>query len=209
MNKYLAADCVEGSNFKYDLYAVVRHLGGFGGWHYKAECKTQNKWYNFNDTVVTEIQEESVICNKGSDSVYVLFYKKQNNQVHGLETDVICFSDVVKERIIFPAIEFIYLDGNRGNCVPVWIRSLSDYWKPGSRADFYDDFSDVHRFYTELDNYQQVKSFVINTGMKTLTNADINEILCLQSSSTSIDSIIQHEFGAALFELILLWEGRQ
>ena len=54
--------------------------------------------------------------------------------------------------------------------------------------------------------YQQVKNFVCSTGVKNLTNDNINEILCLQSSYTTTESSIQHKFGAALIDAILLYE---
>jgi hypothetical protein len=204
MNTYLAANCVEGLNFMYDLYAVVRHSGGLGGGHYTAACKQHNKWYSFDDSKVTEIQEDGV----NSDSAYILFYKKQNNQVHALEMDVVVFSDDVKERFIFPAIRSIYVE-DRSDSAARWVRLLSAYWKTEvMNSDLNDDFGDVRTSYTELENYQQVKNFVCSTGVQNLTNDYINEILCLQSSCTSTESSIQHEFGAALIEAILLYEDR-
>jgi len=59
----------------YDLYGVCNHSGGGGaGGHYFAYIKNANgKWYNFNDTMVTEIPENQVI----SAMSYCLFYRKQ------------------------------------------------------------------------------------------------------------------------------------
>ena len=202
MNTYLAANCVEGLNFMYDLYAVVRHSGGLHGGHYTAACKQHNKWYNFDDNKVTEIQEVGI----NSDSAYILFYKKQKDQVHALETDVVVFSDDVKRTFILPAIHSIYVEEYRSHDAPRWVRSLSKYWKPEENIDLYDDFGDVYTSYTELANYQQVKNFVCSTGVKNLTNDNINEILCLQSSYTTTESSIQHKFGAALIDAILLYE---
>lgn len=59
----------------YDLYAVCNHSGGLSGGHYFAYCKNINdKWYNFNDSSVSEIAENTVI----SPSAYLLFYKRKN-----------------------------------------------------------------------------------------------------------------------------------
>ncbi|CAD8158112.1 unnamed protein product [Paramecium pentaurelia] len=57
----------------YDLYAVSNHFGGLGGGHYTALAKNKftNKWYNFDDSMVSEINETSIV----SKSAYVLCYQ--------------------------------------------------------------------------------------------------------------------------------------
>jgi ubiquitin C-terminal hydrolase len=61
------------SRSKYKLYAVGNHHGGVGGGHYTAYCKTpDNKWYDFNDSNVSEINPSKVI----SPSAYCLFYQR-------------------------------------------------------------------------------------------------------------------------------------
>jgi len=57
----------------YELYAVVHHFGGLGGGHYTAYGKHQGKWYDFNDSSVTELRDDEVIDGK---SAYVLFYRR-------------------------------------------------------------------------------------------------------------------------------------
>ena len=203
LKKYLVANCDENElNFMYDLYAVVRHSGSLHGGHYTAACKQQNKWYSFDDSIVKEIGEVSV----NSASAYILFYKKKNNQVDALVTDVVVFSDDVKQIIIFPAIRSIYVD-DVSYSAPRWVRLLSIHWKPELRLELVDDFGDVRISYTELENYHQAKNFVCSTGVQNLTNDEINEILCLQSPSTATESSIQHKFGAALIDAILLYEN--
>lgn len=59
-------------SYKYELFGVCNHSGSCLGGHYTANVKNDNKWYNFNDTVVSEINENSVITSKS----YCLFYKK-------------------------------------------------------------------------------------------------------------------------------------
>jgi ubiquitin C-terminal hydrolase len=62
------------SSYKYDLYAVANHSGGVMGGHYTAYVKNPNgKWYHYNDTNVTEIDEKHIVSQKG----YVLFYRKK------------------------------------------------------------------------------------------------------------------------------------
>lgn len=63
------------NSYKYDLYGVCNHSGSTLGGHYTAYVKNANgKWYHFNDTMVTEIKENSVVSNKA----YCLFYRKKN-----------------------------------------------------------------------------------------------------------------------------------
>lgn len=60
--------------YKYDLYGVANHSGGTMGGHYFAYVKNANgKWYNFNDTSVSIIND---INNIVSPKAYCLFYRK-------------------------------------------------------------------------------------------------------------------------------------
>merc|ERR1719347_1827935 len=59
----------------YDLIAVSNHYGGMGGGHYTAygKSKIDNNWYYFDDSNVTQTNEEAV-CTKAA---YVLFYQRR------------------------------------------------------------------------------------------------------------------------------------
>ncbi|XP_065900676.1 ubiquitin carboxyl-terminal hydrolase 4-like isoform X2 [Dysidea avara] len=58
----------------YDLYAVANHYGGMGGGHYTAYGKNANgKWYHFDDSHVSETDENHVV----TSAAYVLFYKRR------------------------------------------------------------------------------------------------------------------------------------
>jgi ubiquitin C-terminal hydrolase len=58
----------------YDLYGICNHSGGVQGGHYTSFIKNANgKWYHFNDTNVTEIEENKLI----SPKAYCLFYRKK------------------------------------------------------------------------------------------------------------------------------------
>jgi len=60
------------SKYKYDLYGVCNHSGGALGGHYTAYVKTANgKWYHFNDTSVSEVNERVIVSTKA----YCLFYR--------------------------------------------------------------------------------------------------------------------------------------
>ena len=72
LNKY----CVGYGKNKniFDLYAISNHIGSLNSGHYYAYCRNENgKWYNYNDTSVTEISEEEII----SENAYCLFYIKK------------------------------------------------------------------------------------------------------------------------------------
>jgi len=61
---------------KYDLFAVANHFGSLSFGHYTAFCKNsvKNKWYEYNDSVVTEIDDESKIM---TPNAYILFYRQK------------------------------------------------------------------------------------------------------------------------------------
>ena len=57
----------------YELFGICNHYGESQGGHYTAYIKNSNQnWYNFNDTNVTEISESQLITAKG----YCYFYRK-------------------------------------------------------------------------------------------------------------------------------------
>ncbi|KAH7836981.1 hypothetical protein Vadar_008145 [Vaccinium darrowii] len=58
----------------YELYALTNHYGGMGSGHYTAHIKLldENKWYNFDDSHISPINEEDV----KSAAAYVLFYRR-------------------------------------------------------------------------------------------------------------------------------------
>ena len=60
----------------YELYAISNHYGGMGGGHYTAYAKNHftQKWYDFNDSSVSECgRDEKVV----SAAAYVLFYQRK------------------------------------------------------------------------------------------------------------------------------------
>ncbi|PON49641.1 Ubiquitinyl hydrolase [Parasponia andersonii] len=58
----------------YELYALTNHYGGMGSGHYTAHIKLvdENRWYNFDDSHISPINEEEV----KSGAAYVLFYRR-------------------------------------------------------------------------------------------------------------------------------------
>lgn len=63
--------------YVYELYGVCNHSGGVLGGHYTSFVKNANgKWYHFNDTNISEIDNNNNIV---TSKAYVLFYRKKNN----------------------------------------------------------------------------------------------------------------------------------
>ncbi|XP_020575008.1 ubiquitin carboxyl-terminal hydrolase 5 isoform X1 [Phalaenopsis equestris] len=58
----------------YELYALSNHYGSMASGHYTAHIKLfeENRWYNFDDSHVSSINEEEV----KSAAAYVLFYRR-------------------------------------------------------------------------------------------------------------------------------------
>jgi ubiquitin C-terminal hydrolase len=59
--------CLE--NMNYELFGIINHEGNIFGGHYYSYIK-KNKWFAFNDTTISEVQD--II----SDKNYCLFYRK-------------------------------------------------------------------------------------------------------------------------------------
>ncbi|CAJ0602458.1 unnamed protein product [Cylicocyclus nassatus] len=64
---------------KYDLIAMSHHVGGLGGGHYTASAlnKTTGKWYDFNDSCVSEIAPPSDPIT--GRTPYMLVYRRQHS----------------------------------------------------------------------------------------------------------------------------------
>nr|XP_043621900.1 ubiquitin carboxyl-terminal hydrolase 5-like [Erigeron canadensis] len=58
----------------YELYALTNHYGSMGSGHYTAHIKLieENRWYNFDDSHISLINEDDV----KSNAAYVLFYRR-------------------------------------------------------------------------------------------------------------------------------------
>jgi hypothetical protein len=74
--------CIKGPSDEdhvYDLFAVSEHIGGMGGGHYTAVCKNyrDGKWYDCNDSSVSEAQASDAVTPKA----YVLFYKRRSGGI--------------------------------------------------------------------------------------------------------------------------------
>jgi ubiquitin carboxyl-terminal hydrolase 4/11/15 len=65
-------------NSIYDLYGIIEHFGGLSYGHYIAKCKNFGKWYEFNDSKVSLINDDKIV----TQNAYILFYKKK-----GLENE--------------------------------------------------------------------------------------------------------------------------
>jgi ubiquitin carboxyl-terminal hydrolase 8 len=72
MSKYISKNNNK-KNILFELYAVSNHSGNEQGGHYWSYCKRDDKWFNFNDSEVSEISEDRIICPEN----YVLFFKRK------------------------------------------------------------------------------------------------------------------------------------
>ena len=75
ISKYILSQ-TKNKNIKYDLFAVANHYGSLHFGHYTAFClnSINNKWYEFNDSCVREINDETKIV---TQNAYVLFYRQK------------------------------------------------------------------------------------------------------------------------------------
>ena len=58
----------------YDLYAVINHYDGQGRGYYTASARNNGKWYEYNDSSVKGLSEESVV----GSAAYMLFYRRRD-----------------------------------------------------------------------------------------------------------------------------------
>ena len=65
------------NSYKYELYGVCNHSGGVLGGHYTSYIKNANqKWYHFNDALVSEVENVNNII---SPYAYCLFFRKKQS----------------------------------------------------------------------------------------------------------------------------------
>ncbi|KAL0700339.1 hypothetical protein Bca4012_056461 [Brassica carinata] len=68
----------EGESYLYELYAISNHYGGLGDGHYTAYAKLmdENKWYEFDDSRVSAVDESDI----KSSAAYVLYYRRVRSE---------------------------------------------------------------------------------------------------------------------------------
>ncbi|XP_065858457.1 ubiquitin carboxyl-terminal hydrolase 9-like [Euphorbia lathyris] len=68
----------DGESCMYELYAISNHYGGLGGGHYTAFAKLmdENRWYNFDDSRVSPVNEADI----KTSAAYVLFYQRVQSE---------------------------------------------------------------------------------------------------------------------------------
>lgn len=88
----------------YDLTAVICHHGTVGGGHYTsfARHESNDKWYEYDDQLVTLVSEEMV----QSCEAYVLFYRKSNPQMVEYRVQAMHLSDACAEQAPSSDIRF-------------------------------------------------------------------------------------------------------
>lgn len=77
LSKYVKSNNATEGSHVYELYAISNHYGGLGGGHYSAYCKlTDGKWYHFDDSHVSPVNESEI----KTSAAYVLFYQRVKPQ---------------------------------------------------------------------------------------------------------------------------------
>ena len=73
LKKFSDKECIGNYSTKYNLIGIGNHTGSMDFGHYYAFINIQNKWYEFNDSIVKEssFKEASTF-----GDTYILFYKK-------------------------------------------------------------------------------------------------------------------------------------
>ncbi|XP_021300601.1 ubiquitin carboxyl-terminal hydrolase 9-like isoform X2 [Herrania umbratica] len=68
----------DGQTYVYELYAISNHYGGLGGGHYTAYAKLidENRWYHFDDSHVSPVNESDI----KTSAAYLLFYKRVRSE---------------------------------------------------------------------------------------------------------------------------------
>ncbi|KAE8683924.1 Ubiquitin carboxyl-terminal hydrolase 9 [Hibiscus syriacus] len=72
LSKYVTSN--DRQAYIYELYAISNHYGGLGGGHYTAYAKLidDNRWYHFDDSHVSAVNEPDI----KTSAAYLLFYKR-------------------------------------------------------------------------------------------------------------------------------------
>ncbi|KAG4171926.1 hypothetical protein ERO13_A12G241400v2 [Gossypium hirsutum] len=76
LSKYVMSK--DGQSYLYELYAISNHYGGLGGGHYTAYAKLidENRWYHFDDSHVSAVDESDI----KTSAAYLLFYKRVRSE---------------------------------------------------------------------------------------------------------------------------------
>ena len=161
INKYIISED-KNKNIKYDLFAVANHYGSLNFGHYTAICKNSlnDKWYEFNDSMVSEIKDISRII---SENAYVLFYKQKN------------LSDLDWDKIYNK--KFINININD-------LASLIDFnydfiynSKSGNNSFIHNDKNDINKNKEEIYEQDEFDEKIKEENIFLKTKVDRNEII--------------------------------
>ena len=73
MSEYI--ECKNMDNYKYELFAVINHVGDLHNGHYTTYIKDRkNKWYHIDDETINKVPR---ICEIISSLAYCLFYRRK------------------------------------------------------------------------------------------------------------------------------------
>lgn len=108
----------------YDLFAVITHFGSVGGGHYIAYAKNSinSKWYEFNDSRVTEVSEYHV----ENAEAYVLFYNKRITTEQKFRAHI---REEMKRTNNLPSLDGVYI-------CKEWLTRFETCAEPGPISNF-------------------------------------------------------------------------
>ena len=98
-------------NLIYDCYAVSNHYGNMGFGHYTAYCKNpiDKKWYEFDDSRVSRIDESRLEDTIVNSAAYNLFYRRRDWHEQNLQQ--LDFEQVAQ----IPDMEYVNVKANNNN----------------------------------------------------------------------------------------------
>ncbi|KAK9883999.1 hypothetical protein WA026_004934 [Henosepilachna vigintioctopunctata] len=120
MKPYLHENCISKVT-TYELFSVICHHGTAGAGHYISYALNSGKWYEFDDTCVTEVTAEKV----ENCEAYVLFYRKSTAAADKIKAKVINMSEKCDD------VEIAYVSKQ-------WINRFNTCAEPGpiDNSDF-------------------------------------------------------------------------
>ena len=158
LNSYLTNDNNPEINKKYDLFAVVNHLGNLSGGHYYSIVEQNNKWIKYNDSYVSHFTRTF-----DTQEAYILVYKLKENDNNNINLKLrfnfwgvmnTAYKIYMKKRLPY---FFNYLINVEGEVVEEYKDKCYYYY--GEPIKYNDKMGYVMNIYSKEDknNYMKIK----------------------------------------------------
>jgi len=73
-NTSLSPEFCDSAHYKYELFAVVNHMGNLQSGHYTSFIRQTSSWFRCDDSLITKASIEQVL----NSEAYLLFYHKKS-----------------------------------------------------------------------------------------------------------------------------------